>query len=51
MSIGPVWLNSVIWEDPIYGQGYYEKEKVESRYEFKRQILRGHAESLGFVIV
>lgn len=40
-----------ICEDPIYGQGYYAKEEIKPRYEFKRQILRGHAESLGFVVV
>jgi len=43
--------NTGIWEDPIYGQGYYEKEKTESRYEFKHRILRRHAESLEFVVV
>lgn len=43
--------NTGIWEDPIYGQGYYEREKVKPRYEFKQRILRGHAESLGFVVV
>lgn len=44
-------VNTGIWEDPIYGQGYYEREKIESRYEFKHRILSRHAESLGFVIV
>ncbi len=43
--------NTGISEDPIYGQEFYAKEEIKPRYEFKRQILRGHAESLGFVIV
>jgi hypothetical protein len=44
-------VNTGIWEDPIYGQGYYESEKIESRYEFKHRILSRRAESLGFVDV
>jgi hypothetical protein len=43
--------NTSIWEDPIYGQGYYAKEEIKPRYEFKHRILRGHAERLGFVVV
>jgi hypothetical protein len=43
--------NTGIWEDPIYGQGFYAQVEIKLRYEFKRQILRGHAESLGFIVV
>lgn len=43
--------NTGISEDPIYGQGFYAIEEIKPRYEFKRQILRGHAESLGFIVV
>jgi len=43
--------NTGIWEDPIFGQGMYEMKEIKPRYEFKQRILRGHAESLGFVIV
>ncbi len=43
--------NTGFCEDPIMGQGMYELKEIKPRYEFKRQILRGHAESLGFVIV
>lgn len=43
--------NTSIWEDPIYGQGYYAKEEIKPRYEFKHRVLRGHAERLGFVVV
>lgn len=43
--------NTGIWEDPIMGQGMYEMKEIKPRYEFKRQILRGQAESLGFVVV
>lgn len=38
-------------EDPVLGQGYYAKEEIKPRYEFKLQILRGFAERLGFVVV
>ncbi len=44
-------VNTGIWEDPIFGQGMYEMKEIKPRYEFKQRILRGHAESLGFVIV
>nr|BFD65941.1 hypothetical protein HAGR004_09630 [Bdellovibrio sp. HAGR004] len=43
--------NTGIWEDPIFGQGMYEMKEIKPRYEFKQRILRGHAESLGFVVV
>lgn len=50
-AMGYLKENTGIWEDPIYGQGYYKLEEIKPRYEFKQRILRGHAESLGFVIV
>ena len=43
--------NTSIWEDPIYGQGYYSEERLRPRYEFKCRILRGNAERLGYVVM
>lgn len=43
--------NTALWEDPIYGQGYYAENRIKSRYEFKQRVLRGHAERLGYVVV
>lgn len=43
--------NTGIWEDPIFGQGMYKEEEIKSRYELKERILRGYAESKGFVSI
>lgn len=43
--------NTSISDDPIMGQGRYVFDLVKLRYEYKQQILRGHAKRNGFVIV
>lgn len=43
--------NTSIWEDPIFGQGYYAEKEIKPRYDFKLQILRGFAESKGYVVI
>ncbi len=49
--LGYLRANSNFVEDPIYGKGRYELNRIRPRYEFKRRYLRGYAERKGFVIV
>lgn len=43
--------NTGLYEDPVLGQGYYAEKEIKPRYEFKLQILRGFAESKGYVVI
>ena len=43
--------NTGFQEDPIFGQEYFTEEKTRQRYEYKLRVLRGNAESKGYVIV
>ena len=44
-------MNTGFHEDPIFGEGYFAEEKIRPRYEYKLRVLRGNAESKGYVIV
>lgn len=50
-SMDHLRTHTSIWEDPVLGQGYYAKEEIKPRYDFKLQILRGFAESKGYVVI
>lgn len=43
--------NTGFHEDPVLGQGYYAEKEIKPRYDFKLQILRGFAESKGYVVI
>lgn len=43
--------NSSIYDEPVLQKGIFEKNKVESRYDFKRRLLQGYALRKGYVLV
>lgn len=49
-SMDHLRTHTSIWEDPVLGQGYYAEKEIKPRYDFKLQILRGFAESKGYVV-
>ena len=50
-SMDHLRTHTSIWEDPVLGQGYYAEKEIKPRYDFKLQILRGFAESKGYVVI
>jgi len=42
--------NTSIDEDPIFGEGNYEEDRIRPRYEYKLRLLRSYATSKGYVI-
>ncbi len=40
-----------LYEYSVLGEGYYAEKEIRPRYEFKLQLLRGFAESKGYVVI
>lgn len=43
--------NTALFEDPIFGQGRYEEQRIHARYEHNKRVLTAYAERHGLVVV